>query len=136
MTISAVLALRQGIRAVISNDVELMKALNGQTIFDEAPRQTSPPYVIFSESQLRDWSCDLSAGAEQFLTLSVITTQHGMTQGLSLSQQLHDRLAATPPEMRGHRLIELYCLAIETKRDSAGRFAKVNLRYRATSEYL
>ncbi len=136
MTTSPVLALRQAIRAAVSGDVALMEALGGRSIFDEAPRQTPTPYIIFGESQLRDWSCDLSPGAEQFFTLSVITTQHGATQALSLSQQLHDRLAATPPVMTGHRLIDLSCLAIENKRDSAGRFTKVNMRYRATSEYL
>jgi hypothetical protein len=136
MTTSPVLALRQAIRAVLSGDVALMEALGGRPIFDEAPRHSPTPYIIFAETQLRDWSCDLSPGAEQFLTLSVITTQNGTGQALILAQKLHDRLAATPPDMRGHRLIDLSCLATEMKRDLAGRIAKVNLRYRAISEYL
>ncbi len=136
MTTSPVLALRQAIRAAISSDMALMEALGGRPVFDEAPRQSPTPYVLFTETQLRDWSCDLSPGAEQFLTLSVITTQNGTAQALIIAQQLHDRLAATPPDMIGHRLIDLSCLATETKRDIAGRIAKVNLRYRAISEYL
>lgn len=136
MTTSPVLALRQALRAAVSGDANLMKALGGRTIFDEAPRQTPPPYIVFTETQLRDWSCDLSPGAEQLFTLSIVTTQHGSAQALSLSQQLQDRLAATPLVMPGHRLIDLSCLATETRRDPSGRFAKVNLRYRATTEYL
>ncbi len=136
MKTSPIIALRQGIRAVVSADLALMEALGGRTIFDEPPRQTPTPHILFGESQLRDWSCDILCGAEQFFTLSVITTHHGMALALSLSHQLHERLTTTPPEISGHRLIDLSCLAIETKRDAAGRFAKVNLRYRATSEYL
>lgn len=136
MTTSPVLALRQAIRASVSSDLSLMERLGGRTIFDEAPRQTPPPYIFFAETQLRDWSCDLSPGAEQLFTLSIVTTQHGVAQALSISQQLQDRLASTTPAMTGHRLIDLSCQAMETKRDPSGRFAKVNLRYRATSEYL
>jgi hypothetical protein len=136
MTISPVLALRQAIRTVISGDAALMSALGGRTIFDEAPRQTPTPYVVFAETQLRDWSCDLSPGAEQLFTLSVITTEHGAAQALALAQQIIDRLTATPPNMPDHRLIDLFCLATEIKRDPSGRFAKVNLRFRATSETL
>lgn len=136
MTTSPVLALRQAIRAVISGDAALMSALAGGAIFDEAPRQTSTPYAIFAETQFRDWSCDLSPGAEQLFTISVITTEHGAAQGLALAQQIIDRLASVSPEMTGHRLIDLFCLATELKRDPSGRFAKVNLRYRAISEYL
>jgi len=136
MTTSPILALRQAIRAGMSSDATLMGALGGRTIFDEAPRQTPTPYVIFAETQLRDWSGDLAPGAEQFFTLSVISTEHGVAQALSLAQQILDRLVASPPEMAGHRLIDLSCQAMETKRDPSGRFAKVNLRFRATSEYL
>lgn len=136
MTTSPVLALRQAIRPVISSDATLMSGLGGRTIYDEAPRQTPTPYVIFAETQLRDWSCDLSPGAEQLFTLSVISHEHGSAQALMLAQRLVDRLAAAPLDMTGHRLIDLSCLALETKRDSTGRFAKVNLRFRAISEYL
>ena len=136
MTTSPVLALRQAIRTAISGDTTLMSALGGRTIFDEAPRQTPTPYVVFAETQLRDWSCDLSPGAEQLFTLSVITTEHGAAQALALAQQIIDRLAATPPNMPDHRLIDLLCLTTEIKRDPSGRFAKVNLRFRATSETL
>lgn len=136
MTISPVLALRQGIRTVVSADTALMSMLGGRSIFDEAPRQTPTPYVIFAETQVRDWSCDLSPGSEQLFTLSVISTEHGTAQALTLAQQLLDSLEMTPPRMTGHRLIDFSCLAMEVKRDASGRFAKVNLRCRATSEYL
>ena len=136
MTTSPVLALRQAIRAVISSDPSLMQALGGRTIFDEAPRQTPMPYVIFAETQMRDWSGDLAPGAEQTFTLSIITSEHGAAQALSLAQQLQDRLVSTPPVMAGHQLIDLFCQAMETKRDPSGRITKVNLRFRASSEYL
>jgi hypothetical protein len=75
-------------------------------------------------------------GAEQFLTLSVISTQRGVREALDIAQMIAGLLDEAPLALVGHTLIDLRFLAIETKREQNGRFARVNLRFRATTESL
>ena len=136
MSASPIIALRTAMLARLVADAGLVAALGGSKIFDEAPRNAEPPYVLFAEAQMRDWSAQLMRGAEQFLTLSVISTQRGVREALDIAQMIVLLLDEAPLALVGHTLIDLRFLAIETKREQNGRFARVNLRFRATTEYL
>jgi len=136
MSASPIIALRMAMLARLVADAALVAALGGEKIFDEAPRNAEPPYVLFAEAQMRDWSAQLMRGAEQFLTLSVISTQRGVREALDIAQMIVGLLDEAPLALVGHTLIDLRFLAIETKREQNGRFARVNLRFRATTEYL
>lgn len=136
MSTSPVIALRKAIRAHLLADAALVAALGGGKIFDETPRNAEPPYALFGETQMRDWSADLSRGAEQFLTFAVVSTQRGLSEALGIAQQIVDLIDEAPLTLHGHMLIDLRFVSLETKRDQTGRFARVNLRFRATTEYL
>jgi hypothetical protein len=134
MSASPIVALRMAMLARLNADAALVAALGGQKIFDEAPRNAEPPYALFAEAQMRDWSAQLMRGAEQFLTLSVISAQRGVREALDIAQMIAGLLDEAPLALVGHTLIDLRFLAIETKREQNGRFARVNLRFRATTE--
>jgi hypothetical protein len=137
MSASAVLALRKAIRAKLLADPVMVASLGGPKVFDEAPRGAEPPYALFAEAQLRDYSADLSQGAEQFFTLAVVSTARGLSGALEIAQRLIDLLDEAPLAMEGgHALVDLRFVALETRRDPGGRFARVNLRFRAVSELL
>jgi hypothetical protein len=136
MSTSPVTALRKATRAHLLAEPTLLAALGGPKVFDEAPRDGEPPYVLFAEAQMRDWSADLSRGAEQFLTLAIVSTQRGLSAALGLAQQVIDLLDEAPLALEGHALVDLRFMSLETKRDASGRFARVNLRFRALTEYL
>lgn len=136
MSASPVIALRKAIRAHLLADAALVAALGGQKVFDEAPRGDETPYAIFAETQARDWSADMSRGAEHFFTLAVVSTQRGLNAALSIAQQITSLLDEAPLTLEGHALTDLRFLSLETKRDDKGRFARVALRFRATTEYL
>jgi hypothetical protein len=136
MSASPIIALRKAIRAELLADPTLLAALGGAKIFDEAPRNADPPYILFAETQMRDWSAEASRGAEQFLTLAVVTTQRGLGVALGIAQQITDTLDEAPLALDGHRLIDLRFLSMDAKRDQSGRFARVAILFRATSEFL
>jgi hypothetical protein len=137
MSASAVLALRKAIRATLLADPALVAALGGPKVFDDAPRGAEPPYALFAETQLRDYSADLSPGVEQFFTLAVVTTARGLGGALEIAQRLIDLLDEAALSLEGgHALVDLRFVSLETKRDPGGRFARVNLRWRAVSEHL
>ncbi|MFO1104372.1 MAG: DUF3168 domain-containing protein [Methylocystis sp.] len=135
MSASPVVALRKAIRAFLLADSGFAAAL-GDKLYDEAPRGVEPPYVLFADVQLRDWSADLSPGAEQFFTLGVTSTMRGLSEALELAQRIVGLLNEAPLNLQDHRLIDLRFQSMETRRDQNGRFARVNLRFRATTEYL
>jgi len=134
MSVSPVVALRRVIRARLAADAALVAALGGEKIYDEAPRGVDAPYVVFADAQMRDWSVQLSRGAEQFLVLSVISTERGLRGALDIAQQLVDLLDEAPLTPQGHALVDLRFVAMETRREQNGRFARVNIRFRATTE--
>ncbi|MBG0800823.1 DUF3168 domain-containing protein [Methylocystis sp. H4A] len=135
MSVSPVIALRKAIRAYLLADAGFAATL-GQKLYDEAPRGAEPPYALFGEAQLRDWSADLSPGTEQFFTIGVTSTMRGLSEALELAQRIADLLDEAALSLEGHRLVDLRFLSLETRRDQNGRFARVNLRFRATTEYL
>lgn len=135
MSASPVIALRKAIRAYLLADAGFAATL-GQKLYDEAPSGAEPPYALFAEAQLRDWSGDLSPGAEQLFTIGVTSTMRGLSESLELAQRIAALLNEAPLSLEGHRLIDLRFLSMETRRDQNGRFARVNLRFRATTEYL
>jgi hypothetical protein len=135
MSVSPIIALRKAIRAYLLADAGFAAAL-GEKLHDEAPRGTEPPYALFGEAQLRDWSADLSPGAEQLFTISVTSTMRGLSEALELAQRIADLLDEAALSLEGHRLVDLRFLSLETRREQNGRFARVNLRFRATTEYL
>lgn len=136
MSTSPVIALRKAIRARLLDDPALISALGGEKVFDEAPRNAEPPYALFAETQMRDWSADLSRGAEQFVTLAVTSTMRGLGQALGIAQQIVDLLDEPTLALENHALIDMRFVALETRRDQSGRFARVNIRFRAVTEYL
>lgn len=136
MSASPVIALRKAIRTHLFSNAALTAALTGDKVYDEAPRNVDPPYVVFLDSQLRDWSADSSRGAEQFLTIAVITTARGVSAALDIAQRIVSLLDEAPLTLEAHTLIDLRFQSMETRRDSNGRFARVAMRFRATTEYL
>ncbi|WP_424361443.1 DUF3168 domain-containing protein [Methylocystis parvus] len=135
MSASPIIALRKAMRAHLLADPALVTALGEGKIFDEAPRNADPPYVLFAEAQMRDWSAQASRGAEQLLTLAVVTTQRGVGSALGLAQQMIDRFDEASLTLEGHTLIDLRFVSMEAKRDPNGRFARVSIVFRATTEF-
>jgi hypothetical protein len=135
MSASPVVALRKAIRAHLFADSGFTAVLSDK-LYDEAPRGMEPPYALFADAQWRDWSADLSPGAEQFFTIGVTSTMRGLSEALELAQRIVGLLNEAPLFLQDHRLIDLRFQSMETRRDQNGRFARVNLRFRATTEYL
>lgn len=131
---SPVTILRRAIRAALLGDGALAAMLGGAKVFDEAPPGTQPPYIVFADTQWRDWSATLSRGAEQIFVLTVWSTQRGTREAHDIAARVVALLDEAPLPLAGATLIDLRFLQLEAKRDGSGRFARVNIRFRATLE--
>ena len=133
---SPVIALRKAVRAVLLADAGLTAALGGPSIFDEAPREASPPYVVYGDSQTRDWSTISDHGTEQFLVIEVWSFQRGLREALDIAARVTALLDDQPLALEGHHLVNLRLVSMETKREANGRFVRASARFRATTEAL
>lgn len=136
MSVSPVIALRKAIRARLIADAPLVAALGGLRVYEEAPQGAPTPYVLFLDAQMRDWSSAASRGAEHFVAIAVVSTQRGLGQALGVAQQIAELLDEAPLSLEGHALVDLRFISMDTKRDASGRFARVAMLFRATTEYL
>jgi hypothetical protein len=134
MSVSPVIALRKAIRARLFANAPFVAMLGGEKLYDEAPRGAEPPYALFAETQARDWSAQLSQGVEQFVVVSVISTQRGLKEAIEIGEAVVGLLDEAPLALEDHALIDLRYVGMETRREQQGRFARVNLRFRATTE--
>ena len=134
MSTAPVTALRRAVRSTLLADAALVSQLGGPKVFDEAPSGTAAPYVVFADTQWRDWSATLSRGAEQTFVLAVWSTQRGVREALDIAERVIELLDEAPLTLAGATLIDLRFQQLETKRDAAGRFARANVRFRATTE--
>lgn len=136
MSLSPILAVRKALRARINATPEFRSFLNGGTIFDEAPRDIEPPYGYFGETQMRDWSADDVAGAEQYLNLSIVTLHRGVSATVEIGQLIIEQLNHAQLPLDDNLLVDFSFISMETRREQNGRLSKVNIRFRATTEYL
>lgn len=131
---SPVLALRRAILAALAGDAPLAAMLGGAHVFDEAPPAAPTPRIAFSDVQSRDWSAQNARGAEQMLVLSVWSTARGTREALDIADRVVALLDEAPLTLTGHRLIDLRFVALATRREQNGRYARADIRFRATTE--
>ncbi len=131
---SPVLALRRAIRAALLADAALTGLLGGARVYDEAPPGAPTPRIAFSDAQSRDWSAQASQGAEQMLVVSVWSGARGTREALDIADRVVALLDEAPLALAGHRLIDLRFVALATRREQNGRYARADIRFRATTE--
>ncbi|CAN2534064.1 hypothetical+protein [Methylocapsa aurea] len=136
MTLSPIIALRKAMRARLAADASLVSALGGAKIYDEAPRGPEAPYVLFAEARLRDWSTTDSHGAEQLITISVVSLQRGLSEAFAIGEMIVALLDEASLVLEGHHLVDLRHQGSDTRREQNGRFARLDLRFRVTTEAL
>ena len=135
MTFSIEIGLRKAIRDRLLADAALVAELGGPSVYDEAPREQSAPYIVFTRSEARDWSTMTEAGAEHLLTLEVWSQKNGARQALGIAGDVARLLHDAPPALVGATCVNLRVVSIETLRQNANRFVRARLRLRAIVEF-
>jgi hypothetical protein len=131
---SPILALRRAMLAALAADSALVALLGGARIHDEAPPGAPFPRVVFSDAQCRDWSAQISRGAEQVVTISAWSDRRGTRQALDIADRIVAVLDEAQLTLAGHSLVDLRFVALVTRREQNGRLARADVRFRATTE--
>lgn len=136
MNASSIIALRKAVRDHLLADSAITAMTGPAGVYDEAPPGASPPYITFADVRSRDWSTASDDGAEHTLALDVWSRQRGLADVLQLASAISVRLDDAPLQPDGHRLVSMFLVGMESRRESRGRFARVRMAWRAITESL
>lgn len=117
---SPILALRTAIRARLVADAGLTGLLGGPRVYDEPPRGTDPPYIVFGNASAQDWSASGVDGHSHALDLVVWSDQGGDSEALGVAGVIAGLLVDAPLALSGHRLVRLRIAGHEVSRPGAG----------------
>ncbi|MDP2357142.1 MAG: DUF3168 domain-containing protein [Beijerinckiaceae bacterium] len=134
MAFSTEIKLRKAIRDSLLADALLLSKLGGAHVYEEAPRNQGGAYVVFTQSEARDWSTMTEEGAEHLLTLEVWSQKTGAREALEISGRVADILHEASLPMTGATCVHARIISIETLRQSANRFVRGRIRLRALVE--
>ena len=134
MTADAIIALRRALRVALVANGPLTARLGGPEIYDEAPRNTTPPYVAFGDVRSRDWSTVSDSGAEHSFAIDVWSQHHGVNEALEIAALVASALETTTPVLAGHRLISMFPQSVESRRENGGRYTRARQIFRAVTE--
>lgn len=135
MTIlSSALALRTAVHQRLTGDAALGVLLGGPRVYDEPPRGTLPPYVVFSTCETTDFSGDDAPAAEHALGLEVWSREGGLSEALKVSDRLVRLLDGAALTLDGFRLVSLAWGFTDAGRAADAGFRRAALKFRAVTE--
>jgi hypothetical protein len=133
---SPVLALRAGMRALLVLDTTLTGLLGGERIYDEAPRDATPPYVTFAEASAKAWTGGEGRGHEHVAALSVWSRQGGDAEALAVAARIADLLDGATPPLTGHRMVLLRVSAQEIAKPTRDGWRRATVRLQGLTEQI
>ena len=131
---SATVALRAAIFAVLSADAALAAMLGGAKIYDEPPKTLDFPFVTLGEAEVRDASTMTEGGEETTLSLHVYSRQGGHREAHAVVGAVMEALVDAPLPLAGHHLANLRFATADVRRAEDGRTYHGRIRLRAVTE--
>lgn len=128
------LAVQQAMKAALAARPSLTTLLGGAHVYDELPRGATPPNVIFTAIETRDWSVADQKAHESFITLEIMSKSRSRAQVQNLIQEIESALDSTPLVVSGHTLINLRCVFISAARQKSFEYFTAVMRFRAATE--
>lgn len=127
-------ALVGGVLARLAGEAALAPWLGAPArVHERAPKPATYPYVTVSRTQSRPSAWE-GGGTEHALTVTTVCRQGGPQEARGVSGAIRRVLEASPPELEGHRLIDLRPVYADVFA-SSDRFSTLGvLRFRAVTE--
>jgi hypothetical protein len=129
---NAALALHIAMRERLLAHAPLTALLGGGHVFDEVPRGSNEPYVVFAGIETRDWSVQEQKAHEHFVTLEVKTKSRGRKLAQEIAGEIEAALDGAALTLTGHVLVNLRAIFWTVARSNETFNAVV--KFRAATE--
>lgn len=127
-------ALQASIYSALTGNAELTGLLGGAKVYDDVPRGTDFPYLVFGQSAARDWSTGSDEGCEHIVALNAWSKGSGRKQVHAILGAVEAALDGAALTLDGYRLVNLRHEASEARRDTDGETYYGTVRFRAVTE--
>jgi len=121
--------LRSALIAWLASDPLLSASLN--TVCEEAPVRTSPPWLGLVASASADWSTKQRRGREVRIALELHLRGEEPDESSTLGTLIEDRIDALPPQQSGFRIVSrTFLRARAEQRPNHVRAVLIEYRFR------
>ena len=131
---TAALVLRKAVRDRLVADAALVALTGGPRVYDEPPRASLPPYVVFSACEARDVSGADAPAEEHAVGLEVWSREGGLAEALKTADRVVRLLDGADLALDGFRLASLAWVSTEAARTADGGLRRAEVRFRAVTE--
>lgn len=100
-----IFSLRTALHQKFMSDAVLSGLLGGDRYFDSVPPGIQPPYILFGEASLEDWSALEMKGYLLKSTLEIWSREGGDAEVLSIAQQVESILLQQTLTIPGFRVV-------------------------------
>jgi hypothetical protein len=128
------LAVQQAMKQALVTRPTLTSLLGGAHIYDELPRGATPPNVVFTAIETRDWSVADQKAHESFIALEIASKSRSRAQVQAIIQEIETALDSAALSVSGHNLINLRCVFISAARQKSFEYFTATMRFRAATE--
>ena len=128
---SAALALRRSVQALLNNEPELT-ALLGTRIYDRVPDRAAYPYVV--HGGIETLPLDGEGAVQHLFTMEVWSRARGRREALLILDALTRALHGAAPALMGHRLVSLRTISAAALPDEGGGVHRGAATFRAVTE--
>jgi hypothetical protein len=108
--------------------------IGSDKVFDHAPQGTAEPYVVFAETETRDWSTQTHEGHEHLVTLNGWVRARGRKAALEIADAVDTALDGAALTLTDHRLVSLRTIFWSAAAAKDGERYRAIVRLRATTE--
>jgi len=131
---SSTSALQKAIFAALTADATLTGLIGASRIFDDVPPGARPPYLVFAESSLADWSTGTEAGEAHTVALEIWSSQRGRKQVAAIAASARAALDSIGPLDAPFHLVHLRHETTRLERDPQTEWFRGVVRMRALVE--
>ena len=128
---SAALALRRSVQALLANDADLTVLL-GTRLYDRVPDRATFPYVV--HGGVETLPLDGEGAVQHLFTLEVWSRARGRREVLVILDALTRALHGAAPVLDGHRLVSLRTISSAALPDEGGGVYRGAATFRAVTE--
>ncbi|MGL4635985.1 MAG: DUF3168 domain-containing protein [Beijerinckiaceae bacterium] len=129
-----IVALKNAMKAHLATDTALLALIREPKIYADPPRHAAFPHLAFVAAEARENGTSSDDGHLIDMTLGVWNRHGGSAEGLAVAAAVSKALETLPPQLAGHRLVNLIVRAVEPQPLKDGETWRTSLRLRAVTE--
>ena len=126
--------LQRAMVAALAADQQLSGLIGMDRVFDRLIEGTKPPYVVFDEHAVEDWSTASEPGEEHRVTLRVFSDLNGKREAQAIMGRVRELLHDRPLVLQGIRLVNLRLERAAIAREEKSKRHRGTMVFRAVTE--